>query len=98
MKRVSKIKASKLIEQGAFAVDMRSPVVFRFTKIKNTVNLPLTNLVNKLVGVKKDTKVLLIHDSADNPEIQKACNYASQLGILDVSYIDYDSMIAETVK
>lgn len=98
MKRVGKIKAHKLIEQGAFAVDMRSPVLFRYTEVKNTVNLPLTNLVNRLVGVKKDTKVLLIHDSADNPEIQKACNYAIQLGITDVSYIDYESMVSEQVK
>jgi len=98
MKRVGKIKANKLIEQGAFAVDMRSPVLFRYTQVKNTVNLPLTNLVNKLVGVKKDTKVLLIHDSADNPDIQKACNYALQLGISDVSFIDYDTLISESAK
>lgn len=98
MKRVGKLKAGKLIEQGALAVDMRSPVLFRFTEVKNTVNLPLTNLVNRLVGAKKDTKVLLIHDSADNPDIQTACNYAMQLGITDVSFIDYDALVTEASK
>lgn len=95
MKQVSKTKVEGLQQKGALLFDIRSPVVYRFNKVKNSVNLPLTNLINKLVGVKKDSKLVIIYDEETKSNLSTISNYAMQLGIENISSIEYSKMLEE---
>lgn len=95
MKQVSKSKVEALQAKGALLFDIRSPVVYRFNKVKDSTNLPLTNLINKLVGVKKDSKVVIIYDQDTKADLAKIDNYAMQLGIENVSAIEYSKLLEE---
>lgn len=81
MKMVNKKKAMDLVSKGALLVDMRSPVDYRDGSIKGSVNLPLKNFTNKLIGLKKDQKVVIFGKTINDPDVKSACGYADQLGI-----------------
>ena len=57
MKLVNKDRANKLVDKGALLIDMRSPIDFRDGHIQNSVNLPLKNFTNKLIGLKRNQKI-----------------------------------------
>lgn len=97
MKMVNKKKAMDLVSKGALLVDMRSPVDFRDGSIKGSVNLPLKNFTNKLIGLKKDQKVVIFGKTVTDPDIKSACGYADQLGIGNNIFVtEYKQLLDET--
>ena len=95
MKLVNKEKTHKLIDKGALLVDMRSPVDFRDGSIKGSVNLPLKNFTNKLIGLNRNQKIVLISKTINDPDIKSACGYADQLGFSDIFVTEYKQLLDE---
>ncbi len=93
MKLVNKDRANKLVDKGALLIDMRSPIDFRDGHIQNSVNLPLKNFTNKLIGLKRNQKIVLISKSVADPDVKTACGYADQLGFGDVFVTEYNQLL-----
>lgn len=93
MKLVNKERTHKLVDKGALLVDLRSPVDFRDGAIKGSVNLPLKNFTNKLIGLNRNQKIVLISKSITDPDVKTACGYADQLGFGDVFVTEYNQLL-----
>lgn len=90
MKRIhSKEQADKLIQAGAFLADMRDPVAFRDGHVNGAKNLPLKNLLNTIMGMKKNSILLLYGMTSD---VEQGAKYAETLGFSEVFVSDYESM------
>lgn len=81
MRFANKDKVQTLLSKKALLVDMRSPVHFRDSAIKGSVNLPLRNLVNTLITIKdKKTAVILFGLNSNDPEVKSGVTYSENLG------------------
>lgn len=89
MKKIGKVKAEKLIKNGAFLVDMRSPVAYRDGHVAGSVNMPLSNLVKSIMGFDRKRPVIIYSDVT--ADIGVVDNYASQLGFESFYLLDYEA-------
>ena len=86
-----------LVNKGATLVDMRTPVEFRDGSIVGSVNLPLRNFLNHLVGVTdKASTIIMFSTDKDDADVTSAVNYATQLGFSSI-YTSTYSVILDTV-
>jgi phage shock protein E len=84
MKSVNKEKMGKLVEKGAFLVDMRSPVDYRDSHVSGAVNLPLRNFLNKIMGMPKTTTIVAYSTSLGDPDLTQGMNYAEVIGFTNL--------------
>lgn len=93
MKKIDKAKFDKIVKKSNVLIaDMRSPVNFRDGHIDNSINLPLRNFTNKLMGLPRDYHVIAYSTSFDDSEMLQGMNYAQQLGFENLYIAEYNTL------
>lgn len=87
MNKVSKEKATTLIQKGAKLVDIRSPVAFRDGTISGAVNLPYKNFLNYLLSVKISDRVIIFSDKYSDEDVKGILKYADQLNKINNIFV-----------
>lgn len=93
MKKIDKTKFDKIVKKNNVLIaDMRSPVNYRDGNIDNSVNLPLRNFTNKLMGLPRDYHVIAYSTSFDDSDMLQGMNYAQQLGFENLYIAEYNTL------
>lgn len=98
MKRISlaKLEALKNKNVGNILIaDLRSPVLFAARKVKDSVNLPLKNFINRIMGLPKNTVIVIFSTNINDQDLVSAYNYAVQLGFEKVYGAEFLDLIGE---
>lgn len=81
MEKINQKKLKKLLQKNnVLFVDMRSPIDFRDGHIEGSVNLPLRNFTNKLMGLPRNHIVIAYSTNFKDTDLVQGMNYAIQLG------------------
>jgi len=92
MKTINKAKMDQLVSKGAFLVDMRSPVEYRDSHVTGSVNLPLRNFTNKIMGMPKSTTIIVYSTSANDSDLTQGLNYAEIMGFTNLFAGEYQNL------
>lgn len=94
MKKINKTRFEQLVssKKELIIADMRSPVSYRDGHIVDSVNLPLRNFINKIMGVSKDTTIIAYSTNFSDVDLTQGMNYAEQLGFKNLYMAEYDSL------
>ena len=79
-------------ETKPLLADMRSPVSFRDGHIDNAINLPLKNFVNKIMGLPRDSEIIVYSTAMDDVDLVRGINYAEQLGFKKLYAAEFDNL------
>jgi len=83
VQKINAQKAKKLIDGGAFLIDVRTPVQFRDGTLPNAINVSLRN-VSSLFKHPKNTNFVLFGETDDDENVKAAGNYLIQFGYTNV--------------
>lgn len=96
-RQVRMSEARKLVESGAFLVDVRGPQAFKQAHIKGAINIPLARLRDRYKEIPKDKPVYVYCRTSWNSYYATRCLqglgydvYNIQGSILGLSYYEYD--------
>ena len=94
MKKISKVRFAQLVSKNPnyLLADMRSPVAFRDGHIENSVNLPLRNFINKIMGMPRDTLIVAYSTSLSDIDLTQGVNYAEQLGFTKIFVAEFQDL------
>ena len=90
-KEIGRNRVMKLIEKGAMLIDMRTPVEFRDGTVNGAINLPLRNMLNKIMAVPRNTTLVFFSNEGDD-DLNIASKYAIELGFSDVYISNYTTL------
>lgn len=90
--KIDKSRLEKLVNAGAFLVDMRSPVAFRNGSIPGAVNLPLRNFLNTITNMDKSRGLILFSDELADDNITSGVRYAMQLGFTQIYISEFNTL------
>ncbi len=83
VKKVSGVRAKKLVEKGAMLIDMRTPVSYRDGTLPSAVNMSLRQL-SSLIREPKSKSLIFFGETENDDTLQAAIKYAYQFGFTEV--------------
>lgn len=93
MKKINKNALTKLMKKNnVLLADMRSPIDYRDGHIEQSINLPLRNFTNKLMGLPRDHIIVAYSARYDDAELIQGMNYATQLGFENLYIGEYSNL------
>lgn len=93
MKKIDKKTFLKLVEKkNVLVADMRNPVNYRDGHITNSLNLPLKNFTNKIMGLGRNYHIIAYSTSFDDADMALGIRYAEQLGFTNLYVAEYNTL------
>ena len=94
MKKITKSKLQQLTTKNktVFLADMRSPVSYRDGHVEGAVNLPLRNFINAIMGLQRDTIIVVYSDRSDDSDLTVGLNYATEMGFTNLNSATFDEL------